>query len=183
MWTPELYQRAVRFAAERHAGQTLPGTELPYLVHVVQVAGEITRGLALEPMAAPDLAVACALLHDTVEDTQTNADELEARFGADVAAGVVALSKDPRLPKDQQLDDSLARIRACPREVWAVKLADRITNLQQPPPRWDAAKCRRYQDEARRIHAALEAGHAVLAARLAERIEAYTAHIAHTATE
>lgn len=183
MWSPELYQRAVRFAAERHAGQTFPGTELPYLLHVVQVAGEIMRGLALEPMAAPDLAVVCALLHDTVEDTQTNADEVEALFGAGVAAGVVALSKDPRLPEEAQLADSLERIRACPREVWAVKLADRITNLQQPPPRWDAAKRRRYQDEARRIHAALAGGHAVLAARLAERIDAYTAHISYTATE
>ena len=76
-----------------------------------------------------------------------------------------------------QLADSLRRIRACPPEVWAVKLADRITNLQQPPPRWTAEKRARYRDEARAIHAALAGGHAVLAARLAERIEAYAAHL------
>jgi (p)ppGpp synthase/HD superfamily hydrolase len=177
MWSPELYQRAVRFAAERHAGQTVPGCELPYLLHVTQVAAEVMRGLAVEPMATPDLAVACALLHDTVEDTETNTSEVAALFGDAVALGVEALSKDPRLPKAEQLDDSLRRIRACPREVWAVKLADRITNLQSPPPHWSAEKRVQYRDEARRIHAALAEGHRALAARLDERIAAYAAFL------
>ncbi len=178
MWSPELYQRASRFAAERHGAQQVPGTELPYLLHVTQVAAEVMRAIAIEPVASPELAVACALVHDTIEDTATTAEELAAAFGDEVARGVQALSKDASLPKEEQLDDSLRRIRACPREVWAVKLADRITNLQVPPARWLPGKRRAYQDEARRIHAALAEGHAVLAARLAERIEAYTAYLA-----
>ncbi len=177
MWSPESYLTALRFAAERHAGQTVPGTELPYLVHVTSVAAEVMRGLALEPMAAPDLAVTCALLHDVVEDTATELAEVAAGFGDPVARGVAALSKDARLAKDEQLDDSLRRIRDCPREVWAVKLADRITNLQPPPIRWTADKRRRYQAEARRIHAALAGGHAALGERLAEMIERYTAYL------
>lgn len=177
-WSPDLYQRAIRFAAERHATQKVPGTELPYLLHVTQVAAEVMRGVAVEPVASPDLAVTCALLHDTLEDTQTNRDELVDRFGEPVAAGVEALSKDPRLPKAEQLADSLRRIRACPPEVWAVKLADRITNLQQPPPHWAADKRVRYRAEAEEIHAALAGGHAALAARLADRIEAYAAYLA-----
>jgi (p)ppGpp synthase/HD superfamily hydrolase len=177
MWTPEAYLRALHFAAERHAGQTVPGTEMPYLVHLVSVAAEVMRGITLEPVEHPDLAVTCALLHDSVEDTHTTADEVAAAFGADVARGVVALSKDPSLPKDAQLDDSLARIRTCPREIWAVKLADRITNLQRPPARWNDSKRRRYQEEARRIHAALASGHAALGARLAHMIEGYTLYL------
>jgi (p)ppGpp synthase/HD superfamily hydrolase len=177
MWTPEAYLRALHFASERHAGQLVPGTSHPYLVHLVSVAAEVMRGAALEPLDRPDLAVTCALLHDVVEDTPTPVADVAAAFGDDVARGVSALSKDPALPKDQQLADSLARIRACPREVWAVKLADRITNLQPPPARWDGAKRRRYQHEAREIHAALGAGHGVLGARLAHMIEAYTAHL------
>lgn len=82
-----------------------------------------------------------------------------------------------QLPKELQLDDSLRRIRECSHEVWAVKLADRITNLQAPPARWGADKRRIYREEARRIHTALANAHGVLAARLAERIEAYAAYL------
>jgi guanosine-3',5'-bis(diphosphate) 3'-pyrophosphohydrolase len=177
MWSPELYQRAVRFAAERHAGQTVPGTNLPYLLHVTQVTAEVMRGIALEPLSMPDLAIACALLHDTVEDTQTTAEEIATTFGDEVARGVLALSKNAQLPKELQLDDSLCRIRECSHEVWAVKLADRITNLQAPPARWGADKRRIYREEARRIHTTLANAHGVLAARLAERIEAYAAYL------
>ncbi|HVK76420.1 MAG TPA: HD domain-containing protein [Kofleriaceae bacterium] len=175
MWTPEAYLRALHFAADRHAGQVVPGSLRPYLVHLTSVAAEVMRAIALEPVESPDLAVTCALLHDVVEDTATTADEVAAAFGDEVARGVTALSKDPSLPKAAQLDDSLARIRACPREIWAVKLADRITNLQPPPSHWDAAKRRRYREEARRIHAALAEGHALLGARLAAMIESYAA--------
>jgi (p)ppGpp synthase/HD superfamily hydrolase len=175
MWSPDLYQRAVRFAAERHSGQSVPGSTLPYLLHITQVAAEVMRAIAIEPVTLPDLAVACALLHDTMEDPPTSRDELATLFGEQVACGVEALTKDPRLAKDEQLDDSLRRIRACPHEVWAVKLADRITNLQSPPPAWTVEKRRRYQDEARRIHSTLSGGHELLAERLAERIEAYAA--------
>ncbi len=177
MWTPEVYQRALHLAAERHAGQVLTGTALPYLVHVTSVAAEVMRAIAVEPVDAPDLAVACALLHDVVEDTPTTLDELAARFGPEVARGVAALSKNPSLPKDDQLDDSLTRLVACPREIGLVKLADRIVNLQPPPAHWDGAKRRRYQIEARRIHAALAPTHSLLADRLASMIETYTAHL------
>ena len=177
MWDPEVYRRALHVAATRHAGQLMTGTTLPYLVHVTSVAGEVMRAIALEPVAAPDLAVACALLHDVVEDTATTVDELAAEFGPEVAAGVAALSKDPALAKAAQLDDSLARIRACPREVWIVKLADRITNLHPPPASWDGDKRRRYQDEARRIHAALASAHRLLGARLEAMIDGYGAYL------
>ncbi len=178
VWSPQAYLRALHFAADRHAGQRVPGSDRPYLVHLVSVAAEVMRAIALEPVARPDLAVVCALLHDVVEDTSTTATEVDAAFGADVARGVLALSKDATLPKDAQLNDSLARIRREPREVWAVKLADRITNLQPPPAHWDTAKRRRYAAEAKRIHAALAEGHAVLGARLAAMIEEYAGHCA-----
>ena len=165
---------ALQFAADRHAGQKVPGSERPYLVHLVSVAAEVMRGITLEEVPDPDLAVVCALLHDVVEDTSTPAAEVAARFGDAVAQGVAALSKDAALAKPDQLDDSLRRIRDCPREVWVVKLADRINNLEEPPSHWTAEKRRGYQEEARRIHAALAEAHEVLGARLAERIERYT---------
>jgi (p)ppGpp synthase/HD superfamily hydrolase len=173
MWSPDLYLDAIRFAAERHAGQLVPGSALPYLVHIASVAAEVMGALAREPFARADLAVACAVLHDTLEDTATTDDELAARFGGDVAAGVRALSKDSALPADTRMADSLARIRAQPREVWLVKLGDRIVNLGPPPAGWSADKRRAYHAEARNIHAALADASPYLAARLDARIAAY----------
>src|SRR5688572_18850309 len=93
MWNPDTYLRALRFAAERHATQLVPGTSLPYVVHLSSVAAEVMRGITVEPVDDPDLAVACALLHDVMEDTVTTYDELLGAFGADVANGVAALTK------------------------------------------------------------------------------------------
>jgi len=177
MFSPDLYAAALRFAASRHAGQRLPDSELPYLVHVASVAGEVIASLAAAPVGDPDLAVACACLHDTLEDTATRHDELVAAFGTAVADGVRALSKDASLPKGDRMADSLRRIRAQPREVWIVKLADRITNLAPPPPSWSAAKCRAYRDEARQIAEALGAASEPLDARLRARAAAYARYI------
>ena len=124
----DLYMRAWWFAAERHAGQTVPGTELPYVVHVGAVAIEVIATVTAEAVDDPNLAVACALLHDTIEDTGVSLAEIASAFGAAVAAGVAALSKDGSLPKHEKMGDSLRRIKLQPREVAIVKLADRVVN-------------------------------------------------------
>ena len=58
-------------------------------------------------------------------------------------------------------------------EVWAVKLADRITNLQPPPPHWDNDRKIRYREEAGLILSELKDGNEFLAKRLEEKIEEY----------
>jgi len=173
MWSAERYVTALRFAAARHAHQKVPGTELPYLVHVVSVTAELTAVLPREAIGDPDLAVQCALLHDTLEDTETSFDELVRCFGDQVAAGVQALTKDAELPKTERMADSLRRIRLRPREVWLVKLADRITNLAPAPAGWSREKRIAYLAEAREIHAALAEASPLLGARLAERMTTY----------
>jgi (p)ppGpp synthase/HD superfamily hydrolase len=172
-WTQEGYLKALRFAAEAHGAQTFPGTKLPYLLHVGLVCMEVIAALREEPAHDQELAVQCALLHDVVEDTPVTLDQVRTAFGAAVAAGVSALSKDPSLPKEGQLEDSLRRIRAQPQEVWMVKMADRITNLQAPPGHWSREKAAAYREEARLIHRQLHEASAALAARLAAKIEAY----------
>lgn len=174
---PDAYTEALRFAAAAHAGQTVPGSDLPYLVHVVTVAAETIAALTHEYHPEPDLAVQCALLHDTVEDTAVTLDEVRARFGDAVADGVAALSKDPTLPKAERMADSLERIRAQPPAVWMVKLADRVTNLSAPPHYWPDAKREAYRQEAMLIGERLGEASAVLSGRLAERIDSYKAYI------
>ena len=173
VWTPEGYLEALRFAAEAHAGQTVPGTNLPYLLHVTSVAMEVIAALRTEAGRDQVLAVRCALLHDVVEDTPTTVERVRAVFGPSAANGVSALSKNSALPKGQQLEDSLHRIWEQPPEVWMVKLADRITNLQPPPAHWSAAKVAAYREEAILIHRTLRDASPVLASRLSQKIDAY----------
>jgi guanosine-3',5'-bis(diphosphate) 3'-pyrophosphohydrolase len=120
-----------------------------------------------------ELAIQVALLHDTLEDTQTTIEELINHFGMKVAEGVLALTKDSDLAKDRQMEDCLSRIKHQPMEVWSVKLADRITNLQPPPAVWDDQKRIRYQEESRHILIELSVGNKYLAERLSEKIEEY----------
>jgi (p)ppGpp synthase/HD superfamily hydrolase len=171
MFAPDRYVVALRFAAERHLTQKEPGCELPYLVHVTSVAAEVIAALP-----DSDLAITCALLHDIVEDTPTTLAEVSERFGADVAAGVGALTKNAALPKSEQMSDSLRRIREQPHAIWCVKLADRITNLAAPPHYWTREKCAAYRDEAIAIADALGAANALLHDRLRAKIAAYAAY-------
>ncbi|WP_394831351.1 HD domain-containing protein [Pendulispora rubella] len=169
----ERWLQAWYFAAQAHAGQKVPGTELPYLIHLGAVGMEVLAAHQSSPFARPGLAVQCALLHDTLEDTDVDEKALLAHFDPAVVAGVRALTKDASLPKAEAMDDSLRRIREQPVEVWAVKLADRITNLGPPPPHWRADKVEAYRDEAARILASLGAAHATLAERLSRKIADY----------
>lgn len=151
----EAYLAAWCYAAQVHGDQKVPGTDLPYLVHVGAVAMETLAAHQQQPFADPILAVQCALLHDTMEDCGVSQQDLACRFSPAVAEGVAALTKRKDLPKAEAMADSLARIQAQPAEVWAVKLADRITNLQPPPSHWSAEKRQVYRSEAESIRAAL----------------------------
>ena len=175
MWNPEHYQRAIMFAGTAHATQLFPGTQANYVVHLAQVTMEVLHAWAQAPGDWDvDLAMQCALLHDCLEDTPTSYEQLADRFGEPVAQGVKALTKDEHLPKTEQMMDSLTRIRKTGKaEVAMVKLADRITNLQEPPHYWDKAKIASYQSEARVILDQLGFASQFLAARLEAKIEAY----------
>ncbi len=170
-----IYQETILFAAEKHAriNQCIPGTTIPYAVHLSNLCMEIfladqkTDGFNLK------LAIQAALLHDTLEDTDTTEIELEEKFGIAIPLCVKALTKNIELPKDQQMADSLNRIKKMPLEIWAVKLADRITNLQPPPAHWDNGKKISYLEEARIILNELKEGNDFLANRLRTKIEEY----------
>ena len=171
MFAPDRYVAALRFAAARHGAQKVPGTDLPYVVHITSVTAEvIAAGLG-------DFAVTCALLHDVIEDTAKGEAQLvlgetiSAQFGADVAAGVWALTKNKN--HATPMADSLERIKQQPHDVWAVKLADRITNLAPPPKFWKPEKIATYRTEAIAIADALGDGNAHLHARLRAKIDSY----------
>lgn len=178
--TPDIdkYGRAWEFATLRHMGQTYGGRsadqQIPYIHHLASVAAEVTWGIAGQPGWDVDLAIQCALLHDVIEDTDATFEVVSDQFGAAVARGVQALSKDGQLVTSAlRMQDSLRRIQLEPKEVWAVKLADRIANLYHPPVYWNAEKIAQYKIEARVILDALGSASPRLAARLGDKIAAY----------
>jgi (p)ppGpp synthase/HD superfamily hydrolase len=131
-WSQSAHSEAFWFAARAHRGPTVPGSDISYLMHVSLVCMEVIVASRVEQGRDEDLAVQCALLHDTLEDTAATR-AVEREFGGAVASGVAALSKDEAVAKELRMADGLRRIKEQPREVAMVKLADRITNLQPPP--------------------------------------------------
>lgn len=119
------YHEAARaFAIERHADQTY-GDGAPYSTHLaaaVEVLGRFGHG--------DDAALVCAAwLHDVVEDTETTREEVETRFGADVAALVWAVTNEPGENRAERARKTYPKIDATPRAI-IVKLADRIANVE-----------------------------------------------------
>ncbi|MBT0768113.1 bifunctional (p)ppGpp synthetase/guanosine-3',5'-bis(diphosphate) 3'-pyrophosphohydrolase [Kineosporia sp. J2-2] len=116
------------FAAERHAGQTRPAGE-PYVEHLLQVVDVLVHGSGWKDT---DL-LAAGLLHDVVEDTPTELAEVADRFGDGVGQLVDWVTQPPRDPAQ---DKAIARkayldhLAQAPDHVLALKLADRLTNVQ-----------------------------------------------------
>jgi (p)ppGpp synthase/HD superfamily hydrolase len=175
-WSIDLYLKASRFACERHSGQKFKGTELPYFLHLSQVVGEVVHCLSAEDYLDGDSAIAMAWLHDTIEDTAVEREDLvHAGFTEKVADGVVALTKNAKLPKDERMQDSIDRIIAHSAEAALVKLADRITNLQPPPQDWSPAKVGQYAEEAEMILEKLGYASRQMGARFRQRLAQYRA--------
>jgi len=169
----DLYQKAILFAATKHQDQKIPGSTLPYVVHLSNVAMEIILAAPHSEYFDLGFALQVALLHDTLEDTSTTFDELETNFGLKIANAVSALTKNECLHKLKRMQDCLIRIKELQKEVWAVKLADRITNLQPPPVDWDKVKRVKYLDEAKMILKELRGGNEYLEMRLEGKIGEY----------
>jgi guanosine-3',5'-bis(diphosphate) 3'-pyrophosphohydrolase len=171
--TQRLYQLIIKYVAEKHISQKVPGTELPYLVHLSNVAMEILLAALHSKGFDLDFALKVALLHDVLEDTATTKEEISFIFGDSVREAVLSLTKNSGLAKEERMSDSLNRIKKQRHEVWAVKMADRITNLQPPPKDWSNQKRKEYAEEATLIYDQLNIGNSYLADRLKSSIEEY----------
>ncbi len=166
MFSPDRYVAALEFAAQRHLTQKIPGSDLPYVVHVTSVAAEVIAGLATTPVDNSELAVLCALLHDAIEDTPTTREELEQEFGREVADIVAEVTDDKSLPKAQR---KRLQVETAPRKshrAKLVKIADKTSNLwsiaKTPPVDWDLKRQREYFDWAARVVAGCRGTNATL---------------------
>ena len=172
--TQEIYQKAIKFAGEKHKNQKVPGTDANYLLHISNVAMEIILAHKENEDFDINYAIQLALLHDTLEDTKTKFTELKEQFGEKVALGIQALTKNNSLTsKKEKMTDSLNRINQLEKEVGIVKLADRITNLQEPPKFWGKDKILNYLNEAKLINEMLKNKNEYLNTRLQAKIVEY----------
>ncbi|MBD2357115.1 bifunctional (p)ppGpp synthetase/guanosine-3',5'-bis(diphosphate) 3'-pyrophosphohydrolase [Tolypothrix sp. FACHB-123] len=176
-WSQETYIKAYKFAAQAHQGQKIPGSEIPYIMHLSFVSMEVIAALNENQEYDGNLAIQCAILHDTIEDTNITYEQITSEFGTAVANGVLALTKYKSLEKHLQMVDSLQRIQQQPKEIWIVKLADRISNLQPPPYYWTREKIIKYREEAIQIYEALKDASDFLASRIAKKITDYQSFI------
>jgi (p)ppGpp synthase/HD superfamily hydrolase len=172
MWDPDLFHDTLHFAAAAHEGQFIPGQNYSYVVHLIGVCMEALRAASIEP-ADSNLIMQCSLLHDTMEDTPITLNILSDRFGNQVAEGVLALTRQ----EGESPAGYLKKIVRQRKEIWMVKLADRIWNMSAPPEHWDRAKRQEYLEEAKLIHETLQRGSPYLAARLSDKIYAYNRYI------
>jgi (p)ppGpp synthase/HD superfamily hydrolase len=178
-WNQDDYLLAWNFAALAHEGQTYKtskhGVQVAYINHIGSVAMEVIWALSENrSQYNGNLAIQCALLHDVLEDTATTYEDIQNHFGKAVADGVLALTKNSKLlPKKNQTADSISRIQEQPKEIWMVKLADRITNLAPPPFHWTNDKISSYKEGSMFILESLKDADKNLADRLSSRIEKY----------
>lgn len=180
--TQDLYQKAMKFAAEKHSSQLVPGSNANYLLHIANVSMEVLMAHKHAPGFDLDFALQTAILHDTLEDTDTSFEEIAGAFGPRVAEAVLALTKNDAIAsKRERMIDSLRRINTRENEVGIVKLADRITNLQEPPNTWSAEKISNYLEEAVLIAGELKDKNPFLHNRLILKINEYKKHVGNNA--
>jgi guanosine-3',5'-bis(diphosphate) 3'-pyrophosphohydrolase len=158
-----LIMQAADFAARRHAGQRRKGAAAePYVNHLLEVAT-----LLAEATGGSDAAlIAAALLHDSLEDTATEYEELDARFGADIAALVAAVTDDKSLPKAERKRRQIESAPSAAPRVKLLKIADKTSNVRalvvSPPSNWDVARVPDYIDWAEKVVAGCRGLNAVL---------------------
>lgn len=160
----ETVLRAAAFAAEKHRNQRRKDEDAsPYINHPITLAHILVRSGIEDPEV-----LAAALLHDTIEDTNTTSEEIEIVFGGLIAGLVVECTDDKSLSKPERKQaqvDHAARISA---KAKLVKLADKIANLNDlggaPPAGWSLERKREYFDWAKRVVDQLRGTHAALEA-------------------
>jgi guanosine-3',5'-bis(diphosphate) 3'-pyrophosphohydrolase len=157
--------RATAFAAAKHRRQRRKDAEAsPYINHPIALVDVLVNEAAVEDA----IVLAAALLHDTIEDTATTAQELEALFGQETTGIVLEVTDDKSLPKAERKRAQIVHAPALSPAAKLVKLADKICNLRDmstaPPADWPLERRREYFDWAKQVIDGLRGAHARLEA-------------------
>jgi guanosine-3',5'-bis(diphosphate) 3'-pyrophosphohydrolase len=152
--------KAADFAAFKHRRQRRKDAEAsPYINHPLALA----RVLKLEAGVEDVDVLVAAILHDTVEDTETTLEELEREFGAVVAGIVAEVTDDKLLLKPERKRRQVEHAPHLSPKARLVKLADKICNLRDavdaPPAHWPLERRRAYFEWAKAVIDGLRGAH------------------------
>ncbi|MDQ6620016.1 MAG: HD domain-containing protein [Pseudomonadota bacterium] len=157
-----LLLEAVAFAAEKHRHQRRKDARAsPYINHPIELAILLQREGVTDPVT-----LCAALLHDTIEDTETTPQELESAFGSAVAGVVLEVTDDQHLSKERRKELQIEHAHQLSARARAVKLADKICNLRDivksPPAGWSLARRQEYFEWAKAVIDNLRGHHPAL---------------------
>jgi len=143
---------ALAFAAYKHRLQRRKDPEAsPYINHPIALA----HVLSSEAGMTNARLLAAAILHDTIEDTETTYEELRERFGKTIAGVVREVSDDTTLPKAERKRLQIEHAEHLSRRARLVKLADKICNVRDvaanAPHDWPLVRRREYFDWAKAV--------------------------------
>jgi (p)ppGpp synthase/HD superfamily hydrolase len=147
-----LLLHAIKFSAEKHRNQRRKGADaFPYINHPIDVADILWRIGSVRDI---DTIVA-AILHDTLEDTDTTPGEIAALFGKDVLALVEEVTDDKTLPKEERKRLQVINAHHKSTAAKLIKLADKISNVNDirdsPPQEWSIERRLNYLDWANNV--------------------------------
>ncbi len=151
---------ALAFAAHKHRAQRRKDIEAsPYINHPIALADVLANEGAVE-----DPIVLCAaVLHDTIEDTETTYAELRERFGREIADVVMEVTDDKTLLKAERKERQVVHAPDLSQRAKLVKLADKISNLRDiasnPPASWLLSRKQEYYEWAKRVIDGLRGAH------------------------
>ncbi|MBC7475074.1 MAG: HD domain-containing protein [Candidatus Sericytochromatia bacterium] len=136
---------AVKFASEKHKFQKRKDKQgSPYINHPIKVAELIWNKGEVRDI---DVIIA-ALLHDTVEDTDTSIEEIKKLFGDKVALYVSEVTDDKKLQKEERKKLQIKHSPNISHGAKQVKFGDKISNIsdiaESPPCNWDFDRRRQY---------------------------------------
>ena len=142
-----LLLHALSFAAYKHRDQRRSNREAsPYINHPIDVASIIANIGAVDDL----VTLVSAILHDTIEDTETTGDELEREFGFEVRQLVEEVTDDKALPKSERKRLQVEHAPHISTRAKLIKLGDKICNIrdisQSPPADWSIARRLEYLD-------------------------------------
>ena len=167
----ELLRRATGFAAWKHQGQMRKGEgKIPYIHHPIEVTA-----ILIEIGAVSDVDILqAALLHDTIEDTETTSDELSTHFGSKVCQIVLEVSDDKSLKKHDRKAKQIEHAPHLSKEAQSLKLADKVTNVFDvafsKPVDWPPDRQLEYFDWASQVVAGLRGCNAALEALFDQQV-------------
>ncbi len=135
---------AIHFAANKHRKQRRRDGETPYINHPIEVA----KVLWSEGNVRESEIIVAAILHDTLEDTETTPEEIRTCFGKDVLAWVEEVSDDKNLPKQERKRLQILHAASASPGAKQIKIADKICNIRDlmnhPPLDWPLERKQQY---------------------------------------